>query len=131
MGLRSVPSPARAAQAARSLTGTLSPGAGRLLSSAVPASVSAPAGGVRLVSVLESWTLAATLPVDVDHPESQGSLVRSWKPVCSLVGDAVSGAVFAPFPSPRPPAASRGWARPQPATSSLVFAQSFVLGTGG
>ena len=28
------------------------------------------------------------------------SLVRSWTPVCSLVGDAVSGAEFAPFPSP-------------------------------
>ena len=32
------------------------------------------AGRVCLVSVLGSWTLAATLPVDVDHPESQGSL---------------------------------------------------------
>ena len=28
----------------------------------------------RLVSVLGSWTLAATLPADVDHSESQGSL---------------------------------------------------------
>ena len=35
---------------------------------------------------------------------SRKSLVRSWKPVCSLVGDAVSGAEFAPFPSPLPPA---------------------------
>ena len=32
------------------------------------------AGRVRLVSVLGSWTLAATLLVDVNHPESQGSL---------------------------------------------------------
>ena len=37
------------------------------------------------------------------------SLVRNWKPVCSLVGDAVSGAEFAPFrlwlapTSPLPP----------------------------
>ena len=37
------------------------------------------------------------------------SLVRDWKPVCSLVGDAVSGAEFAPFrlwlapASPLPP----------------------------
>ena len=29
------------------------------------------------------------------------SLVRNWRPVCSLVGGAVSGAEFAPFPSPR------------------------------
>ena len=63
--------PARAAQAARSLTGTLSPGAARLLPSAVPASVSARAGWARLVSVLGSWSLAATLPADVNHPESQ------------------------------------------------------------
>ena len=28
------------------------------------------------------------------------SLVRNWKPACSLIGDAVSGTEFAPFPSP-------------------------------
>ena len=32
------------------------------------------------------------------------SSVRNWEPVCSLVGGAVSGAKFAPFPSPLPPA---------------------------
>ena len=34
------------------------------------------------------------------------SLVRNWRPVCSVVGDAIFGAKFAPFPSPRllPPA---------------------------
>ena len=60
------------------------------------------------------------------------SLVRSWKPVCSLVGGAFSGAEFAPFPSPcpLPPASGGGWVGPQPASSSLVFAQSFVLGMG-
>ena len=36
-----------------------------------PASVSAHASRVRLVSVLWSWSLAGTLPVDVNHPESQ------------------------------------------------------------
>ena len=71
LGLRFVPSPVGAAQAARSLTSALSLGAGRLLPSAVPASVSMCAGRVHLVSVLGSWTLAATLPADVDHPESQ------------------------------------------------------------
>ena len=74
LGLRFVPSPVGAAQAARSLTSTLSPSAGRLIPSAVPASVSMCTGRVHLVSVLGSWTLAATLPVDVDRPESQGSL---------------------------------------------------------
>ena len=63
--------PAQAAQAARSLTGALSPGAVRLLPSVVPACFRLPVGCVRLVSVLGSWTLAATLPADVDHPESQ------------------------------------------------------------
>ena len=63
--------PVGAAQAARSLRSALSPGAGRLIPSAVPASVSMHAGWVRLVSVLGSWTLAATLPADVDYPESQ------------------------------------------------------------
>ena len=63
--------PGRAAQAARSLTGALSPGAVRPLPTAVPASVSVCSGRVHLVSVLGSWPLATTLPVDVNHPESQ------------------------------------------------------------
>ena len=71
LGLPFVPSPARAAQAARSLMRALSPGAVHLLPSAVPASVSSREGWVRLVSVLGSWPLATTLPADVDHPESQ------------------------------------------------------------
>ena len=66
-----VPSPAGAAQTARSLTSALSPGVVFLIPSAVPASVSGRAGLVRLVSLLWSWSLAATLPVDVNHPESQ------------------------------------------------------------
>ena len=31
------------------------------------------------------------------------SLDRNWRPVCSVGGDAFSGAEFAPFPSPLPP----------------------------
>ena len=40
------------------------------------------------------------------------SLVRNWRPVCSVVGDAISGAESAPFPSLLPPASclQRGWA---------------------
>ena len=55
------------------------------------------------------------------------SLVRNWKPVCTLVGDAISGAKFAPFwlwlapASTLSPAFGRGWASPQPASSSLVL----------
>ena len=50
--------------------GALSPGVVRLIPSAVPASVSA-LGRVCLVSVLGNWSLAVTLPADVNHPESQ------------------------------------------------------------
>ena len=57
------------------------------------------------------------------------SLVRNWRPICSLVGGAISGA-DAPSPSSLPPAGG-GWAGPQLASSSMVFIQSFVQGTGG
>ena len=44
---------------------------------------------------------------------------------------AVSGAEFAPFPSPLPPASGTGWANLQPATSSLEFlSPSFLLRMG-
>ena len=36
---------------------------------------------------------------------------RDCEPLCSLVGDAVSGAEFAPFPYPLPPASGGGWAQ--------------------
>ena len=49
------------------------------------------------------------------------SLVREWKLVCSLVEDAISGAEFAPFPSPLPPGSGGRWASLQPASSSLVL----------
>ena len=72
LGLRFLPSPTRAAQAARSLTGALSPGAVRFLPPwAQPQFPCAPVRCMHLVSVLGSWPLAATLPADVDHPESQ------------------------------------------------------------
>ena len=66
LGLHFVPSLAGAAQAARSLTSALSPGAVRLIPSSVPASVSTRYGWVRLVSLLGSWSL-----VHVNHPEFQ------------------------------------------------------------
>ena len=71
LGLRLVPSLARAAQAARSLTSELSLGVVHLILFTVPASVSTCTGRVSLVSVLGSWPLAVTLQADVNHPESQ------------------------------------------------------------
>ena len=62
--------PAGAAQAARSLMRALS-----LVRCAFSPPWSQPqfprAGRVRLVSLLGSWSLAETLPADVNHPESQ------------------------------------------------------------
>ena len=63
--------PCPSSSGSQQLDGRTLPGAVRLLPSTVPASVSACAGRVSLVSVLGSWSLAATLPTDVDHPESQ------------------------------------------------------------
>ena len=121
MGLRFVPSLAPAAQAARSLTSALPPGVVRLIPSAVPASVSARWFGVPCVSSGELISGCDT-PGGYQPPRISGSLVRDWKPVYSLVGDALSGAEFAPFPSPMPPASGGRWAGPQPVSSSLVFA---------
>ena len=100
--LRFVPSLARAAQAARNLMGLLSPGVVRLLPSTVPALVSACAGRVRVPCIsLRSSQRMLTIQ------NLRKSLVRNWRPVCSVVGDAVSGAEFAPFPSSLPPASGR------------------------
>ena len=63
--------PGLSSSGSQQLDGCCLPGAVYLIPSAVPASVSARSGLVCLVSVLGSWSLAATLPVDVDHPESQ------------------------------------------------------------
>ena len=66
--LRFVSSPASVVQAARGL-GVLSPGAARLFP---PRLQRAPVGCLRLVFVLRSWPLAATLPAaDVDHPSRE------------------------------------------------------------
>ena len=51
---------------------------------------------VCFVSPLGSWSLAATLLVDVNHLGSQEDLVINWEPAHSLVKDAMSGAVIAP-----------------------------------
>ena len=67
-GLCFVPSLARAAQAARSLTSALSRGAPYPLRGP---SLSFRARWLGAPCVLGSWSLAATLLADVNHPESQ------------------------------------------------------------
>ena len=69
--------PVRATQAARSLTGTLSLGAARLLPSASPAPVPALAGRV------PAPCLAVTLRQMSTIQNLRRSLVRNWRPVCS------------------------------------------------
>ena len=81
---------------------------------------------------LGSYSLAATLLADVNHPGSQENLVSNWEQACSLVGDAFSEAEIAPrLPAldvaRLPPCLRRAWASPQPASSPLVIAQSFAL----
>ena len=69
LGLRFVPSPTGAAQAAWSLMGALSPV--RCAFSPLWSQPQFPhTGRVRLLSLLGSWSLAATLRADVNHPES-------------------------------------------------------------
>ena len=91
--------PVRAAQAARSLPGALSPGVARLLLSESPAPVPA-----------RVLCLAATLPRMSTIQTLRRSLIRNWRPVCSAVGAAVLGAEPAPLPSHclQPPA-GLGW----------------------
>ena len=48
------------------------------------------------VSLLGSWSLTATLLVDVNRPGSQENLVSNQEPTHSLVEDAISGAEIAP-----------------------------------
>ena len=48
-----------------------------------------------------------------------------------MVGGAISGAEFTPFPSPLPPASFEGWTRLPPAISSLELLSPFVLRTAG
>ena len=63
--------PRPSSSGSREPDGRTLPGAARLLPSAGPASVSPRTSCVCLVSVLGSWSLAATLPADDNHPESQ------------------------------------------------------------
>ena len=134
------PSQVWAAQVTRCLVSALSPGgAVRLITSPIstaqfPGCAVGALSQVCRVSPLGSWSLAATLLVDVNCPGSQEDLVSNWGPAHSLVEDAISWAEIAPhwlWLSPACLSASgAGWASPQLAISPLVFAQSFVLWVG-
>ena len=73
-----------------------------------------------------------TLLADVNRPGSQEDLVSNWEPAHSLVEDAVSGlrlplSFWLWLSTPCLYASGGGWASLQPASSPLVFTQSFVL----
>ena len=131
------PSQVRAAQVTRCLASALSSGeAGCLITSPVPVTLlPGCAVGVHTqvcpVSLLGSWSLAETLPVDVNRPGNQEDLVNNWEPAHGLVEDAVSEASIASFwlwlSLTCLSSSGRGWASPQLASSPLVFPLSFVL----
>ena len=89
-----------------------SPGCGGPLPSAAPASVSARASWVRAPCV-QPRPSRRMLTIQ----NLRKSLVRNWRPVYSVGGDAFSGAVC-PFPLPPSSCLQRGWAGLQPASSS-------------
>ena len=89
------------------LSGSGSQRLGRPLPSAAPASVFARAGRMPAACVCSQelasscgWWRMSTIQ------NLRESLDRNWRPVCSVGGDVVSGAEFAPFPSPLPPTSS-------------------------
>ena len=60
----------------------------------------------------ESWSQAATLLADINHPGSQEDVVSSWEPAHSLVEDAISGAEIVAAPcllALALPLGGRGW----------------------
>ena len=90
-----------------------------------------------MLSPLGSWSQAATLLADVNHPGSHEDIVSNWKHAHSLVEDAVSGAETVAAPCLPALAVTclplGGWgegACVQPASSPLEFVQSVVLWMG-
>ena len=124
LGLRFVPSLARAAEAARTLMGALSPGAVHLLPSAVPASVS-----LRILCLFlgaglywrPSWWMSTIQYL-------RRSLVRNWRPVCSLVGVLSLGPSL---PLSPPPCLLSLLGDGPVHCSSLELLNPFVLRTAG
>ena len=120
------PSQVWAAQVTRCLAGAVFPRLGvRLITSPVPASRFS-GWAVRAlsqachVSLLGSWSLAATLPADVDHPESHEVLVSNGA-YLQFGRGYLFGAEIAPFCLWLPPA------RPPPAGDGPVFSLLALL----
>ena len=80
------------------------------------------------VSLLASWSLAATLPKDVNRPESQEVLVSNQKPAHSLVGNAFSWAEFASFLLWLLPSASLPLSGDGPVSSWLALLCCLLVG---
>ena len=92
------------------LDGCTFPGAARPFPSMAPASVSASTGRVPAACVCSQELASSRDPPGWQMLTIQNlrkSLDRNWRPVCSVGGDAVSGAEFAPFPSPLRPTSGR------------------------
>ena len=130
LGLRFVPSLVGATQAARSLMSTLSPGAGCLIVSAVPASVFA----LVQCAFCLFWKLISVCAPPGRCQQSRisgrlwletGSLFAVWE------GNAVSEAEFDPFTSLLPPASARdGLVRSQLALLWYLLSPSFCERAG-
>ena len=108
LGLSFVPSPAWSSSGSQELDGSTLPGCGAP-SPLLGPSLSFRAGSSRVhAAFVCSWELASSrgpAPQRMSTIQNlRKSLVRNWRPVCSVVGGAVSGAEFAPFPAPLPPA---------------------------
>ena len=102
LGLRFVPFPGLSSSGDQVLGKCTLPGwTVCLITSPVPAApftgcAVGPPSQVSCVSLLGRSSLPVTLLMDVNCPGSQEDLVSNWGPARSLVGDAVSGAEFAP-----------------------------------
>ena len=98
------PSQVRVTQATRCLLSAHSPGVVHLMASPAPAAqfpgwaVGVPSQ-VHCVSLLGSWSLAATLLVDVNSPGSQEDLVSNWEPAHSLVRECHLWGLDCTFPA--------------------------------
>ena len=133
------PSQVRAAQVTRCFASAVAPSWRlRLIASPIPAArfsgctMGAPSQ-VRRVSLLGSWSLAATLLADVDRSESQ-EVLASNEAACSLVEDASLGPnapfrLWQPAPACLPACLRRGMG--QSAAGKLWWVLCSVSGPGG
>ena len=129
LGLRVVPSPAEQLRQPGACRAH-SPRVVRLLPSAAPASVSACQAGACTLCLFSGaglWPQPSRRMSTIQNLRK--SLVRNWRPVCSLVGVPSLGPSL---PLSPPPCLQRGWAGLPQASSSLGWlTSSFVLRVAG